>query len=196
MLSSHSSPLWRKGYVQRREPCSPHALIQEDPTKENKAKSDKTQILWPSHPLTSVSVSRKLPESTLSPMSEQMLTWLVSMNGTPSSMVGWFKHILFWRKGLGAAYNATMPSPEVGWRIRLETLPLIGLIDSGFQSIYFMKNLRWRMKWVMMIVVQKTVTMTVTVRVMSTVEKKTVTVTMTAVYEIDVYSECDQCGDE
>ena len=24
----------------------------------------------------------------------------------------WFKHILFRRKGLGAAYNATMPSPE------------------------------------------------------------------------------------
>ena len=23
----------------------------------------------------------------------------------------WFKHILFRRKGLGAAYNATMPSP-------------------------------------------------------------------------------------
>ena len=32
--------------------------------------------------------------------------------------------------------------------------------------------------------------MTVTVKVMSTVEKKTVTVTMTAVYETDVYSEC------
>ena len=45
MLPSHSSPLWRKGYVQRREPCSLHALIQEDPTKESKAKSDKTQIL-------------------------------------------------------------------------------------------------------------------------------------------------------
>ena len=87
------------------------------------------------------------------------------------------------------------PSSMVGWRIRLEILPIIGLTDSGFQSIYFMKNLRWRMKWVIMIVVQKTVTMTVTVRVMSTVEK-TVTVTMTAVYEIDVYSECDQCGDE
>ena len=40
----------------------------------------------------------------------------------------------------------------------------------------------------MMIVVQKTVTMTV--------EKKTATVTMTAAYESDVYSECDQCGDE
>ena len=39
-------------------------------------------------------------------------------------------------------------------------------------------------------------TVTRTVRVMSTVEKKTVTVTMRAVYEIDVYSECDQCGDE
>ena len=25
----------------------------------------------------------------------------------------WFKHILFRRKGLGAAYNATMPSPEI-----------------------------------------------------------------------------------
>ena len=24
----------------------------------------------------------------------------------------WFKHILFRRKGLGAAYNVTMPSPE------------------------------------------------------------------------------------
>ena len=24
----------------------------------------------------------------------------------------WFKHILFRRKGLGVAYNATMPSPE------------------------------------------------------------------------------------
>ena len=48
----------------------------------------------------------------------------------------------------------------------------------------------------MVIVVQKTVTMTVTVRVMSTVKKKIVTVTMTAVYEIDVYSECDQCVDE
>ena len=24
----------------------------------------------------------------------------------------WFKHILFRRKGLGAAYNTTMPSPE------------------------------------------------------------------------------------
>ena len=34
----------------------------------------------------------------------------------------WFKHILFRRKGLGAAYNATMPSPEsnIGeyWRIK------------------------------------------------------------------------------
>ena len=26
--------------------------------------------------------------------------------------MAWFKHILFRRKGLGAAYNATMPSPE------------------------------------------------------------------------------------
>ena len=25
----------------------------------------------------------------------------------------WFEHILFGRKGLGVAYNATMPSPEV-----------------------------------------------------------------------------------
>ena len=25
----------------------------------------------------------------------------------------WFKHILFRRKGLGSAYNATMPSPEI-----------------------------------------------------------------------------------
>ena len=24
----------------------------------------------------------------------------------------WFKHILFRRNGLGAAYNVTMPSPE------------------------------------------------------------------------------------
>ena len=45
MLPSHSLPLWIKGYIQRREPCSPHALVQEDPTKESKAKSDKTQIL-------------------------------------------------------------------------------------------------------------------------------------------------------
>ena len=43
---------------------------------------------------------------TLSPMFGQMLTWLVSMNGTPSSMVG--------------------------WRIRLEILALIGLTGSGF----------------------------------------------------------------
>ena len=26
--------------------------------------------------------------------------------------MSWFKHILFRRKGLGAAYNVTMPSPE------------------------------------------------------------------------------------
>ena len=26
----------------------------------------------------------------------------------------WFKHILFRRKGVGAAYNATMPSPLFG----------------------------------------------------------------------------------
>ena len=65
-------------------------------------------------------LGQKIAESTLSPMSGQMLTRLVSMNGTPSSMVG--------------------------WRTRLDILPLTGLTDSGCQTIYFMKNLRWRMK--------------------------------------------------
>ena len=82
--------------------------------KESKIWQNSNPLTQPPFPLASVSLSRKLPESTLSPMSGQMLTWLVSMNGTPSSMVD--------------------------WRIRLEILPLIGLTDSGFQSIYFMKN--------------------------------------------------------
>ena len=38
-----------------------------------------------------------------------------------SHHVSWCKHILFRRKGLGAAYNVTMPSP--GMLVGLSTLP-------------------------------------------------------------------------
>ena len=31
---------------------------------------------------------------------------------TPGFIYIWFEHIFFRREGLGAAYNATMPSPE------------------------------------------------------------------------------------
>ena len=34
---------------------------------------------------------------------------------SPSSKTSWFKHALFRRKGLGAAYNATMPSQNLFW---------------------------------------------------------------------------------
>ena len=57
--------------------------------KQSKIWQNSNPLTQPPFPPTSVSLSRKLPESTLSPMSGQMLTWLVSMNGTPSSMVGW-----------------------------------------------------------------------------------------------------------
>ena len=43
----------------------------------------------------------------------------------------WFKHILFRRKGLGAAYNATMPSPEEVFTKEpnhTHTLPRIGCL--------------------------------------------------------------------
>ena len=45
----------------------------------------------------------------------------------------WFKHILFRRKGLGAAYNATMPSPEEVFtkepnHTHTHTLPRIGCL--------------------------------------------------------------------
>ena len=128
-----------KGYVQRREPCSPHALIQEDPTKESKAKSDKTQILWPSHPSPYLCVL------------EQEI-----------ARVNFVTHV--WTNAHKDCIDEWDPLKH-GWlEDKTGNLALIGLTDSGFQSVYFMKNLRWRMKWVMMIVVQKRVTMTVTVK--------------------------------
>ena len=41
----------------------------------------------------------------------KLLPWDLAGLNLPEKM-SWFKHILFRRKGLGAAYNATMPSPE------------------------------------------------------------------------------------
>ena len=39
-------------------------------------------------------------------------SWYDEHGARTSHHTHWFKHILFRRKGLGAAYNATMPSPE------------------------------------------------------------------------------------
>ena len=55
------------------------------------------------------------------------------MSSLPLLYQSWFKHILFRRKGLGVAYNATMPSPvEVFTKEpnHTHTLPRIGCLTT------------------------------------------------------------------
>ena len=60
-----------------------------------------------------------------------MVSYSASYTAGYINLFLWFKHVLFRRNGLGAACNATMPSPEpVPEPVPLDTESLLSFLDS------------------------------------------------------------------
>ena len=67
----------------------------------------------------------QLYETSCDILDKSKVLWICSELFYRNSL--WFKHILFRRKGLGAAYNATTPSPE---RYSLCSMFIVTLLSS------------------------------------------------------------------